>query len=129
MNTTLKRSFISKIFLKAAALILGFLFWSIMSDSFIATRWVTVPVCFYNIKRETLKAPETILVELRGKRAHLKHLDSTSIAVHIDAQTLNTGVNTLQVDTRALLLPPSIAVGDTIPHVLSITKLTGTDHE
>lgn len=122
MQTTLKKSFLSSLFLKASALLLGFLLWSVLSDSFIASRWVNVPLCFYNSENCTITAPESIQVELRGKRSHLKNLDIKALAWHIDAHTLRKGPQTLTIDAHALSLVAPINVRDTIPTLLTITK-------
>lgn len=121
MNISTKPLFTSTIFLKAASLIIGFLFWSLLSDSFTATRWITVPVCFYNTQNQKISCDETIKVELKGKRLHLKNLNANVLALHIDAQNLQSGPQSLMVTADHLLLPHTITVGETIPHTLMIT--------
>ncbi len=116
MNTKLNSAFISPLFLKAASLIIGFLFWSILSDSFISSRWVTVPIAFYNKGDEKITSPEHIQVELRGKRSFLKNLDSSVLTLHLDAQILKPGPNSIEVTPDQLFLPSTLFVGETIPH-------------
>lgn len=120
MNISSKPIVTSTIFLKATSLIIGFLFWSLLSDSFTASTWVTVPVCFYNATNQKIACEETIKVELKGKRAHLRNIKTEALAVHIDAQQFRAGPHSIMVTSEQLLLPPTIAVGETIPHVLMI---------
>ncbi len=115
-----RNAFKSTLFLKATSLIIGFLFWTLMSDSFTTYRWITVPVCFYNRGSEIIEAPETIKVELRGRRSHLRHLQVHTLALHIDAKTLKPGTTAIQLTPDHLSLPSSIAFGDIIPHNFSI---------
>ncbi len=117
----LQESFKSTILLKAVALIIGFLFWSTLRDSFTATKWLQVPVCFYNRTSQQIEAPEMIWVELKGRRAHLRTLDIASLAVHIDMLTLHAGPNMIQVTADSLFLPTTIAVGDIVPHNILVT--------
>ncbi len=120
MNVKVKHAVTSTIFLKAVSLVIGFLFWSILSESFTAYKWVTIPVAFYNKGNELIESTEKISVELRGKRSHLKNLDSSALSLHIDAQTLKPGPNTIEVTPDQLFLPATIAVGETIPHSITI---------
>lgn len=131
MNPRVKDALRSTMFLKAMALIIGFLFWNIMSESFTASRWFTVPVCFYNKTDALIQAPETVMVEIHGKRSHIRALDPATIAVHIDAQTLAEGPQHLFITRDLLLLPPTIAVQETIPHTLfiqvTVPAIAGTE--
>lgn len=117
-----RNAFKSTLFLKAISLIIGLLFWTLMSDSFTTSRWVTIPVCFYNRASETIEAPETIKVELRGRRSHLRHLQVQTLALHIDAQTLKPGTTTVQLTPDQLSLPATITLGEIIPHNFTIRR-------
>lgn len=116
----------STLFLKAVALILGFLFWNVLSDSFLGSYWVTMPLAFYNRTSEKIEAPEKIRVELKGKRSHLKNLDTSSLALHIDVQTLSQGPQTLEITSDLLFLPATISVGESVPCPLIIFVTKGT---
>ncbi len=116
----LHQAFTSTPFLKATAIILGFLFWTIIGDSFPSYRWVTVPVAFYNTSKSVIEAPETVKVQLKGKRSQLRALDENQLAVHINAQELNDGPHQLEVTREMLLLPATISLGDIIPLNLAI---------
>ena len=123
MNITSKPILTNTIVLKVMALIIGFLFWSIVSDSFTASRWVTVPVCFYNTKKYKIQAPETMRLELKGRKSHLRTIDIGRLAVHIDLQTLHKGPQSIVVTPHHLLLADTIHIGLTIPHTLMFTLL------
>jgi hypothetical protein len=125
MNTQLKNALTSPIFLKMMSLILGSLFWVIISDSFISSRWVTLPVCFYNSATKKITAPETIRIELKGKRTYLKQLPEKDLALHIDAQDLPTGSHKIEITKDLLLLPSSIILGESLPHSIMVTVTQG----
>lgn len=129
MNPRIKEALRSTMFLKVMALIIGFLFWNVISESFTTSRWYTVPVCFYNKTDQAIQAPETVLVELHGKRSHIRALEASTLALHIDARTLMQGPQHLIVSHDLLMLPPTIAVHDTIPHTLYITATMPTQAE
>jgi hypothetical protein len=120
INPRIKEAIRSTMFLKAMALIIGFLFWNVISESFTASRWFTVPVCFYNKTDQTIEAPETVMVELHGKRAHIRAIDPATLAVHIDASMLDAGPHHMIITRDALLLPPTIAVHTSIPHMIFV---------
>lgn len=74
-----------------------------------ASSWLTVPVCFYNIPSYAkLTAPDTIRVQIRGKRTDLRMLAHENLALHIDVSKLSQGRNFLAVTNETLLLPDSI---------------------
>ncbi len=115
----------SPIFLKASSLILGFLLWSSVCELFTRSLWVAVPISFYNNKdARKISSPETINIELSGKRSHIKHVDKKNLALHVDAQSLHMGDNHLAVTREQLLMPPSISVATVIPQkvVIRVTK-------
>ena len=116
VNKQIKKALNSNIFLKAMALVLSFSLWTILSESSLTSIWLTVPLCFYNKNDNlTIKAPETLQVELKGKRSHLKLLNKATVALHIDAQSLVPGPNALSVNHNDLMLPSTIVVADTFP--------------
>ncbi len=120
-----RTAFTSPIFLKVSSLILGFLLWSSVSELFPRTLWVAVPISFYNKDLRAISAPESVHIELSGKRSHIKRIDTHNLAVHIDAQTLHTGDNHLAITHEQLLMPPSITVATIIPQkvVVQVTQV------
>lgn len=122
MNLRIKAALLSTRFLKFNALIIGYSFWALIGEAFPATLWLSVPLCFYN-QQETKKidAPETIWVKLHGKRSHLYAIDKEALAAHINVEELHSGPQSYSITAKSLLLPPTISVSETIPHVIQLT--------
>jgi hypothetical protein len=125
MNTLIKNALTSSVFLKTTSLILGFLFWTILSDSFTQSIWLTVPLCFYNCSTLKIQAPETIRIELKGKRAFLKQLPTQELAVHIDGKDFKPGTTKIEITPEMLLLPHSVIVGEVVPSACMVTVTQG----
>lgn len=121
----LRTTLTSPLFLKATSLVLGFLLWSTVNHLFTYSIWVTVPVCFYNVDAKQIDAPESVNIELTGKRAHLRHINKEALAVHIDASLFTYGTHKLTLKAEHLLLPPTIAVTTVIPHHIIVTITRG----
>lgn len=122
MLTILKKSLLSNGTLKVVSLILGYAFWSFLSQSHNSTIWVDAPVSFYGQAHDTyISAPETISLALCGKRSDLRCLDINSLALHIDASKLKKGPQQLLVDSSTLFLPSSIKLVHYSPANSSIT--------
>jgi hypothetical protein len=122
MAISLKRTLLSNTLLKVLALILGYTLWSILGETFPTTRWFKVPLCFYNTQpTKSVTAPETLWVQLKGRRSALNTLDSTNLAVHVDAQHLKVGPNGLALTAEHLLLPSPIALQEYTPQNILIT--------
>ncbi len=121
----LQTALTSPLVVKVTSLILAFMLWSTINQLFTYSTWVTVPVCFYNVESRQIDAPESIELELTGKRGHLKHIAYDRLAVHIDAAQLPYGTSKVKVSADQVLLPPSIAITTTIPHHLLITITRG----
>ena len=102
--------------LKCLALVFGYYLWLLLAQNQHVTRTFTVPLCFYNT-RDTLikKAPETIIVELVGKRSVLHALDTAALAAHINTQELVPGKQALSLTQEHLLLPVTVSVKSTQP--------------
>lgn len=80
-----------------------------MHESYQARITIPVPVCFYNLSPTAhVEAPEHIHVTLTGTHAHLRKLDHKALALHVDATKLTNGMNSVDISTRQLLLPPEI---------------------
>lgn len=108
---------------KLLSLVIGYHIWIIVSTHVPAYRWLEVPVCFYHTTPETTwEAPESILVQLAGKRTYLCNLDTTSLAIHIDTRTLTSDHNRLILSNYELLLPSHLHVVDWKPSNIIITK-------
>lgn len=122
----LRTTLTSPLFLKATSLVIGFLLWSTINHLFTYSTWVTVPICFYNVEAKQIDAPESMNIELTGKRAHIRHINTEALAVHLDASLLTYGTHKLSINAKNLLLPPSISVTTVIPHHLIVTITRGS---
>lgn len=109
MNQTIKSVVLSNTPLKIISLMLGFACWYLISQNQIVKIWVHVPVSFHGVPdHQTLECPETIAVNLAGKRADLYALDREHLAIHIDAPSLVQGKNMVTVTPNTLFLPDTI---------------------
>jgi hypothetical protein len=111
MWAALKKITLTKSILNIIALILGYSLWSILSQKTISSRFIEIPLCFYNTTQHTnLEAPEFVAVTLSGSRINLKNLDINQLALHVNAQNLSSGPNLIVPDRHNLLLPETINV-------------------
>lgn len=111
MAISIKNSLLNNATIKVFSLILGYALWSILSDHHTKTISVTAPLCFYGQNENiTIKAPESITVDLKGKKRELAVLDVSNLALHIDACGLKKGLNPIAVHNATLFLPDSICV-------------------
>lgn len=107
--------------LKVLSLLFGYAFWSMISQSLAVTVSIPVSLSFYNVPQNiAVEAPETIKVTLRGKRAHLNHLDCATLAFHIDGTALHSGDNYVSLKAEQLFLPETINLLDYNPSPLVI---------
>lgn len=111
----------SNIFLKFTSFITALLLWNMLNNFISSTMWISAPLCFYNMKKNfTIEAPEIISIQLKGKKSIIDQIKNEQIAVHINAQNLNFGINPYIITSENLLLPPSISLIDYKPRKLLI---------
>ena len=111
--------------LKAAACLLGYCIWLILSASHPITCRIAVPVYLYNIpKNTTVQAPDTVQLELRGSRTLMHQLHAAEPTVHVNAALLHEGNNNVPVTSAMIFLPPSIHMVNSRPLVLAIKLIT-----
>ncbi len=92
--------------LKIISLILGFTLWYIFSQEQTINLWLDVPISFYNISEQmTIHCPETITINIAGKRIDLRHLNRQHMATHINAQNLPQGRSNITITPDLLFLP------------------------
>jgi len=77
-------------------------------------------LCFYNTEQQQIQAPETIQVELQGKRSDLLLLDLRALAVHINAHLLTEPLQTITISKKNLFLPDSINLVHYVPSNVTI---------
>lgn len=125
MHISIHRALDSRIFLKVSSLIIAYLLWSIIGESFSTTRWYQIPIVFYNIEENIkLTAPEYIWIQMKSKRSILSNIDTDNLALHINAQELKTGPNNVTVNEETLLLSANICVSNFIPQNVIVNKLS-----
>jgi len=116
MKTLLKRALLNNVPIKLFSLILGYGLWSIISQSHVDDRWVDIPVYFCQTAENLhVKAPETVKINISGKRSDLRNLDRNDVAVHIDTRTLAAGKNTVALSDRHLIIPENVQVTGVAP--------------
>jgi len=112
----LKKILYSNAPLKAVALVLGYSFWYIFGHGHTINIWLEMPISFYEIpKHFRLHAPDTVAINLVGKRSDLYNLDKSRLAVHINARKLHLGCNNLSITAETLFLPDTIKLVDYKP--------------
>ncbi len=109
MVLKLKKILCNNIQLKLFSLAFGYIFWYMLGQEHTATIWVTVPIAFFDIpKQYTIESPDTIEMQIAGKRRNLYALDTNVFALHINAQDLKPGPQPIPISPQTLLLPDSI---------------------
>lgn len=95
--------------LKVSSVIIGIALWALLSESHQAYIQVRIPVCFYNVPEQYgIKGPEMVTVTLKGRISDLRHLNTEELAAHINAEHLAQGLNSIDMTSQHLLLPPTI---------------------
>jgi len=112
----LKKILCSNAPLKAVALTLGYSFWHILGHGNAINIWLEMPLSFYEVPEHvTLHAPDTVAINLTGKRSDFYNLDKNKLAVHINAHKLLPGYNNISITAETLLLPDTIKLIDYKP--------------
>ena len=111
MKFNLKNNLKNNATLKVVSFIIGYNVWNILSASHTHTLSIEAPVCFYHESAaHTIDAPESITLELQGKKNVLQSINKKTLALHIDASQLHHGPNPLLVNHATLFLPETINV-------------------
>ena len=112
----------TNLFLKCSALFFGYLLWNIVGYNHTITISLTIPVVVYHQGTATINAPESVRVTLRTSRKNLVTLHST-LAVHIDAETLSLGSTIIPLDRSLLFVTDAIDVLHYNPKEITVTRL------
>jgi len=129
MRLNLRNILLNNNSLKLLSLFFGFGLWYVVSQPHTIRLSVTAPVCFYNsTATKTINAPETVTLELAGKRSDIQRFDQKNCALHLDAQQFAHGQHHLIIDEKNLFLPATIKLVNCIPsHV--VINVTATKEE
>jgi len=92
-----------------------------------ANVWLTVPLCFYGTEKN-ISAPNSIRVHITGKRQHLALIDTQSLAIHLNTDSLHPGPNALSLKNSNLFLPNTINVLHWSPSNVVVTVLESSVH-
>jgi hypothetical protein len=113
--------------IKLFSLIIGYGIWSFFTQHQTMDLWLTVPLCFYGAQKH-ITAPDSIAVQIAGKREHLSLIDLESLAIHINTRSLHAGPNPIKLKQSDLFLPPVINVLNWYPSNVTITVLEDQIH-
>ncbi len=106
---------------KLISLVIGYHVWFIVGAWLPTFRTLEIPLCFYTTPENVqITAPETVQVTLQGSRTDLYHLDTKSLAVHIDTRALTPGSHAITPSHEYLLLPRTMHVTSWSPSNLVI---------
>ncbi len=116
-----KNTLMNNLTIKILSVIIGYCLWSFLGNLYTLTSTITVPVCFYNVPSDTeISAdPESFMIQLRGKKADLKHC--TDLALHINAESLQPGVHKIVPNEEQLFLPKTINLLHYKPLMISLS--------
>ena len=120
-NTVLQRALYNPACIKLSALLIGYSLWFYLGQYFTSSQWVQVPLCFYSIPAQmSIKAPETVWIELTGKRIDIRHLDLRTLALHVNAQAFKPGKQNYTINYTDLFLPSCVRVSTSRPNTIAI---------
>lgn len=122
MLTSTKHHLLNNLSLSLISLIFGYALWQSMSQPYAITAEFSVPLSFYNNTAETLNAPETVVVTLKGTRKELYKL-APNLATHINTHVLQSGENTVKITHNNLFLPDSVQLLHCVPSAITVTKI------
>lgn len=108
--------------LKIVSFFVGYSFWFIFGHAQTITTNITVPLCFYGAEDNlNIQAPETVHLELTGKRSIMQTVDLKNLAIHIDARELVAGTQPIEISQKSLFLPESIKLVHYTPAQIVVT--------
>jgi len=122
MQLNLKTELFNNVTLKIVSCFLGYAIWLTIGQSHSTSMQISVPLCFYAMPENyAVNAPETLTLELRGKRADLRNIDTQALALHIQGQDLQEGPNQIPISTASLFLPDDVKLVNYFPSNSCIT--------
>lgn len=121
MITLLKNTILNNLTIKIFSLIIGYCLWSFLGSIYLQTNTVHVPVCFYNVagNREISAQPESIAIQIRGRRSDIKQC--SDLAIHINAESLTLGQHKITPLEAQLFLPKTVTMVCYKPLIISLT--------
>ena len=110
MISLIKNTILNNLTIKIFSLIIGYCLWTFLGSMYLQTNTIHVPVCFYNVpaQKEISAQPESITVQIRGKRSDLKYC--SDLALHINAESLIPGQHKIVPSEDQLFLPKTVTM-------------------
>ncbi|MDP3889560.1 MAG: hypothetical protein Q8Q25_03400 [bacterium] len=122
MTSNIRKLLLSNASLKVLSFIFGYTLWYIFSNEQVITVWKTVPLCFYSVPSQwTITGPDSVSIQLTGKRSHIYTLERENLAAHINTQNLQPGEQCIKLTSDTLFLPDSIKLVHYVPSNLHVT--------
>lgn len=120
MIALVKHHFLNNKTIKIVSLIIGYSLWSYLGQIYQVDKWVTVPICYYNIPEDMAinASEEKLTINLRGKRDDIKYC--SELGLHIDASKLCEGTQFIIPDDQMLFLPKTVKMVHYKPLKISI---------
>jgi hypothetical protein len=120
MIALLKNTILNNLTIKIFSLIIGYCLWSFLGRVYLQINTIQVPICFYNVpcNREISAYPESIEIQIRGKRSDLRQC--SDLALHIDAQSLALGEHKISPEDDQLFLPKTVTMIHYKPHMINL---------
>lgn len=113
----------------ASSLLISIALWHSISDHHHTTSTYVVPLHIYNAAHDTIRQSlPTMTVTLQGKRQDLRRLDTSTLAVYIDAQKWQKR-SSYRITSNDLFLPPSIKLISYTPSNPTIIIENSKQHE
>lgn len=109
MRLSFKKIVSNNLLVKIVSFVFGYCLWTLISNAHLHTLDVEVPLCFFNQPAIlVLQAPETVQLQLCGKRNSLRSINTKTLALHVDASQLHVGENPIVLESESLFLPKTI---------------------
>jgi hypothetical protein len=111
----------SNFILKIGALLVGYSLWFLLSQTQVIEQTVQVPVVWYDVPEGMIVASTkevTITVCLKRNQSHLVHTALQTI--HLSAEQLRIGKNTIALTKDHFFVPPDIKLLHCTPSLLSV---------
>lgn len=115
MRQTIAALLLNNSSVKVIACLLGYFYWSLLSDLYLIEARFWVPVTVASQNHLVYRAPAQALITLRGLRKHIRSLDSSLLEIIIPESDLTSGKNYMTVTAKHIALPTCISLVNYTP--------------
>ncbi|OQA34904.1 MAG: hypothetical protein BWY54_00768 [Candidatus Dependentiae bacterium ADurb.Bin331] len=120
-SNLIKQTITSNFILKTASLLAGYSLWFLLSQTQVVEQTVQVPVVWYDVPEGMIiKNQKDISVTVCHKRNQANYLSTALQAVHINAQQLTLGKNSIALTKDHFFVPADIKLVHCTPSLLSV---------